>query len=63
MQKMQKQKKLSQNQKGQSIMEYIVLTSMIGIFCLVAVKNFGSSMKSKIQQMDRKISRQINIGR
>ncbi len=51
------------NNKGQGMLEYIILTSLIGIFCMVAMKNMGSTMKSKIEQIDQKINRVISIGR
>jgi Flp pilus assembly pilin Flp len=36
--------------KGQSVMEYVLLTSLIGIFCLVAIKQFGETVKTRIQK-------------
>ncbi|MFT6633563.1 MAG: hypothetical protein ACJAS4_003534, partial [Bacteriovoracaceae bacterium] len=32
--------KLIKNQKGQGVMEYVILTGLVGIFCLAAVKKF-----------------------
>lgn len=53
--------KLTKNQKGQGVMEYIILTGLIGIFCLAAVKKFGKSINTRINQMDRKIKTELII--
>ncbi len=49
------------NQKGQGVMEYVLLTGLIGILCLVTVRNFGDALKSKMEQATRKINRSIVI--
>lgn len=48
-------------EQGQSVMEYVILTSLIGIFCLVVIKQFGQRLKTRIQQMNSKIEKHINI--
>lgn len=53
--------KLLKNQKGQGVMEYIILTGLVGIFCLVAVKQIGSSLKTRLNQMNSKIVEHIEI--
>lgn len=55
------QKKILKNQKGQGIMEYIILTGLVGIFCLVAVKQIGKSLKTRLNQIDKKIVKEIQI--
>jgi hypothetical protein len=47
--------------KGQGLMEYIIMTGLIGILCLVTVRTFGESIRSKIQQATEKINRTIVI--
>lgn len=60
--KVKKQKRKSlQNQKGQSMLEYVILTSLIGIFCLVGVRTFGQRLKHKITKMNSKIANEIKI--
>ena len=49
------------NQKGQSVLEYVIISGLIGIFCLVAVGSFGKTIKSKIEQMDKKVSGRLLI--
>ena len=51
----------SKNQKGQGVMEYIILVGLIGIFCLGAVKKFGKSLDTRLNQIDKKIKQQIEI--
>ena len=43
------------NQNGQGIMEYVILTALIGIFCLGAVKQIGSRTKTKLNNIENKI--------
>ncbi len=54
-------KKISKNQKGQGVMEYVLLTSLIGIFCLAAVKKIGKSLDTRLNQIDKKIKKEIVI--
>lgn len=49
------------NEKGQGVMEYVILSALIGIFCLIAVRTYGQSLRRKIMDMNRKISNEINI--
>lgn len=56
-----KKMKMINNQKGQGVMEYIIITGLVGIICLSAVKNFGNTIKNRIEQIDRKITRGISF--
>lgn len=56
-----KLQKLIQNQKGQGIMEYMILTSLIGVITLVTIKNFGSVVNERIEKMKQKIVKTIDI--
>ena len=47
-------------QSGQGIMEYIILTSLIGIFCLVSVKQFGEVIQKRINSMKSSIVKNID---
>lgn len=49
------------NQKGQGVMEYVILTGLIGIFCLGMVKQFGGTLKKRIEQIDKKITKEVKI--
>lgn len=54
-------KSILKNQKGQGVMEYIILTGLIGIICLGAVKKFGKSLDTRLNQIDRKIKNELVI--
>lgn len=58
---MEIKKKIIKNQKGQAVMEYIILTALVGIFCLAAVKKIGKSMNTRLNQIDKKITKEIRI--
>jgi Flp pilus assembly pilin Flp len=53
--------KLIKNQKGQGVMEYVILTGLVGIFCLAAVKKFGKSLDTRLGQIDSKIKKELII--
>ncbi len=57
-------KKLNQftkNEKGQGVLEYAIISGLIGVFCLVAVGKFGKTVKNKIEQMDKRVSGKLII--
>ena len=54
-------RKKLKNQNGQGVMEYLILTGLIGIFCLAAVKKFGKSINTRINNMNEKIQKEIEI--
>tara|TARA_Y100000768_G_scaffold388765_1_gene386931 strand:+ start:14308 stop:14484 length:177 start_codon:yes stop_codon:yes gene_type:complete len=54
-------KKILKNEKGQGVLEYIILTALIGIFCLATVKKFGKSLDTRMNQMDKKIKKELVI--
>jgi len=47
--------KILKNQKGQGVLEYIILTSLIGIFCLVAIKKIGGSLNGELKKINTRI--------
>lgn len=56
-----KKTKLLKNQKGQGVMEYIILTGLIGIFCLAAVKRLGVTMDKELNDINKKVRKSIRI--
>jgi hypothetical protein len=52
---------MKNSQKGQSIMEYIIISSLIGIFSLVTMKQFGEVLKKRIEVMKQKITENISL--
>ncbi len=55
------EKKLLKNQKGQGIMEYIILGTLVGIFCLATVGEFGKTLKNRVEFMKKSIVKHIKI--
>jgi len=49
------------NQLGQSVMEYMIISSLVGIFCLAAVSQFGKVVEKRVQKMKSEIVRHIDI--
>ncbi len=54
-------KKFTKNQKGQGIMEYVIISSLVGICCLVAVKQFGDVVKKRIDNMKSAVTDEISL--
>ncbi len=54
-------KKIIGNQKGQGIMEYVIISSLVGICCLVAVRQFGSVVRERIEEMKEKVTQEIKV--
>lgn len=54
-------RKFFRNQKGQGIMEYVIISSLIGIVCLVAVKSFGEKIQTRISKMQNAIVKEIDL--
>jgi Flp pilus assembly pilin Flp len=54
-------KKLVKNQKGQGIMEYVIISSLIGICCLAAVKQSGEVVQKRVNNMKSEIANEITL--
>lgn len=48
-------------QKGQGLLEYIIISGLIGIFCLGAVKLYGKAIQSRVQDMKKKVNQELRI--
>ena len=48
------------NQSGQGALEYIIICSLVGVFCLLAIKNFGRRLDTRIKWMNNKIEKHIS---
>jgi Flp pilus assembly pilin Flp len=53
--------KFIQNQRGQGLMEYVILSSLVGICCLIAVKQFGNVIKERIEEMKERVTKEIRV--
>ncbi len=54
-------KKILKNQKGQGVMEYMIITSLVGIICITAVKTLGSRVQKRLESASDKITESIKI--
>lgn len=54
-------KKFVKNEKGQGIMEYVIISSLVGICCLIAVREFGDVVKKRIDNMKGQITDEITL--
>lgn len=52
---------LKKNQKGQALMEYVIVSGLVGIMCLIAVKQFGEAINTRIKNMKSQITEHIQI--
>lgn len=48
-------KKFIGNSRGQGVMEYVIISSLVGIVCITAVKGFGDVVKKRIETMKSEI--------
>ena len=54
-------KKFHKNEKGQGIMEYVIISSLVGICCLVAVRQFGEVVQKRIENMRSQVTEEIKL--
>ena len=59
MRKLKDFKKLTKNQKGQGVMEYVIISSLVGIVCITAVKGFGEVIQKRVEDMKTSIVKNI----
>ncbi len=52
---------LKSNQKGQGLLEYIIISGLIGILCLVSIKRFGETLNGKVYDMKEAVNKNIKI--
>ena len=54
-------KKIIKNQKGQGIMEYVIISSLVGLCCLVAVREFGDVVKKRVDNLKSQVVSEIKL--
>lgn len=54
-------KDFTRNQQGQALMEYVIVSGLVGIMCLVAVKQFGGVIRQRVEDMKSTIVKNIEI--
>lgn len=51
----------TKNQRGQALMEYVIVSGLVGIFCLIAVKQFGEAIETRIRNMKKQVTENIEL--
>jgi len=54
-------KNIFKDQKGQGVMEYVIISSLVGIVCIGAVKGFGDVIKKRVETMKSEIVDNVKI--
>jgi Flp pilus assembly pilin Flp len=54
-------KNILRNQKGQGVMEYVIISSLVGIVCIATVKGFGQVVQERIKNMKSSIVKNIDL--
>ena len=54
-------KNIIRNQQGQGMIEYVIISSLIGICCLVAVRQFGEVIQKRIENMKAQLTENIHL--
>jgi len=49
----------TKNNQGQSLMEYLIITSLIGVFCLYTTKQLGQVIQKRINTVKKQIVKAI----
>ncbi|MEE2743454.1 MAG: hypothetical protein VYD54_06065 [Bdellovibrionota bacterium] len=52
-------KKLKENAQGQATLEYVIISSLIGIFCLFAMKKIGVALEKRMEYVKTQIVKNI----
>jgi len=56
-------KSVLKSERGQALMEYVIVSGLVGIMCLVAVKQFGGVIKQRVNDMKAQIVENIELGK
>jgi len=54
-------KNIFKDQKGQGVLEYILISSLVGIFCLAAIKQVGKVLQKRVQNLKSSITRELPL--
>lgn len=52
---MKNKKSILKNKNGQGLMEYIIISCLVGVFCLSALNKYGSSMNKYLRKMNTEV--------
>ena len=51
------------NSKGQGILEYVIITGLIGILTIGLVRQFGNVIRTRITEMQRQVVDNLQLNR
>ena len=54
-------KKIFSGQKGQGVLEYILISSLVGIFCLAAIKQVGKVLQKRVENLKSSIVNELPL--
>ena len=54
-------KKLLKGSRGQAMLEYIIISASVGVFCLITMKQFGEHLKTRMEAVNKKIVKSIEL--
>ncbi len=53
-------KSIIKNQRGQGLMEYVIVSCLVGVFCIAAMNKYGSTMNKYIKKMNTDVNSNLN---
>ncbi|MCY4644466.1 MAG: hypothetical protein OXB88_07595 [Bacteriovoracales bacterium] len=57
--KEERKEKRRNDQRGQGLMEYVIISCLVGIFCIIAVRKYGRTLKNYTQRMDTGLRKEL----
>ena len=51
------------NSKGQGILEYVIITGLIGILTIGLVRSFGDVVRTRITEMKKQVVENLQLGK
>ena len=52
---------ISRSEQGQGLMEYVIISALVGIVCLVAVQQLGDVLNTRIKNIKTELVKVIKI--
>lgn len=49
-------KKIFKTEKGQVLIEYVIVTAMVGILCLTLMRKIGGTLNKKMKSIENRIN-------
>ncbi|MBF0300326.1 MAG: hypothetical protein HQK51_16520 [Oligoflexia bacterium] len=52
---------LASEKKAQTIIEYLIISALVGIFCLVTMKELGSVLERRVEEIKKQVARNLDL--